>query len=256
MTLPLWGTMQKAQDDSSTIDDEIDAKIAAHDADPTAHLASGASLAAHKAYEVIDHPAGSVVGDKFVRQRTLQSNFTSLDALSVYHNASPYLGVVRVYTDATSGYVSQVAGYPNYWTPIVWTKAMYWRTVAELSSVSAVEALLGVGCDDLGDGYSGFGFKIVDNALYAYHAEDTGSGAVFTTSAITGYTLTDWHMYEVVYDPDAGTLTFFVDGTQEAQFSSSLPTTDDDNAMLLQVKTTEAVAKTLYASDFFYQTEF
>jgi hypothetical protein len=64
MVLPLWGQLEKAQDDDTTIMEAIAEAIAEHEADPTAHLGSGESLQAHKSDGVIDHPAQSVVLDK------------------------------------------------------------------------------------------------------------------------------------------------------------------------------------------------
>lgn len=60
-----WGALPKAQDNAQTIDEAIGAAIVAHESDPTAHLGDGESLQQHKNNEVIDHPAFSIVPDKF-----------------------------------------------------------------------------------------------------------------------------------------------------------------------------------------------
>lgn len=62
--LPLWGQLQKATDDPSTIEQAVAAAIAAHEQDPTAHLGEGESLSVHKHEQIIDHPQGSVLPDK------------------------------------------------------------------------------------------------------------------------------------------------------------------------------------------------
>lgn len=61
----VWGLLPKAQDNPQTIDEAIAAAIAAHEADPDAHLGDGESLESHRANDTIDHPAGSVLGDKW-----------------------------------------------------------------------------------------------------------------------------------------------------------------------------------------------
>lgn len=71
MTLPLWGQLEKAQDDDQTIVEAIAEMIAEHEADPEAHLGSGESLEQHKTEGVIDHPAGSVLADKQTASETL-----------------------------------------------------------------------------------------------------------------------------------------------------------------------------------------
>ena len=64
MAVTLWGLLKKSTTDSETIEDAVGRLIAEHEADPTAHLGTGESLAAHKSAEVIDHPAESVLADK------------------------------------------------------------------------------------------------------------------------------------------------------------------------------------------------
>lgn len=59
-----WGDLQKSQVDPHTIDEEIDDKIQAHDDDPDAHLDPTQSLQSHKASEIIDHLAESIIEDK------------------------------------------------------------------------------------------------------------------------------------------------------------------------------------------------
>ena len=65
MADPVWGLLAKSAEDPTTIDQAIESAIIAHEADPTAHLGPGESLEQHKTNEVIDHPAQSVVADKF-----------------------------------------------------------------------------------------------------------------------------------------------------------------------------------------------
>jgi hypothetical protein len=60
-----WGALPKAQDNAQTIDEAITAAIIAHEHDATSHLGDGESLQQHKNNEIIDHPATSIVPDKF-----------------------------------------------------------------------------------------------------------------------------------------------------------------------------------------------
>jgi hypothetical protein len=64
MTLPLWGQLQKALDNSETIEEAIARVVAEHNSEPEAHMNAGESLETHKTAEVLDHPANSIVGDK------------------------------------------------------------------------------------------------------------------------------------------------------------------------------------------------
>ncbi len=60
----IWGAMNRALNDPTTIDEAIADAIATHNDEPEAHLAADQSLETHRANDVIDHPAESVVNDK------------------------------------------------------------------------------------------------------------------------------------------------------------------------------------------------
>lgn len=91
----VWGMLPKSQVDPETIEEAIDRKINAHNDDETSHLGVGQSLQSHKASEIIDHVAASIVADKIAKNqvqpeklsftdRFLFSGIVSLDNLSVY----------------------------------------------------------------------------------------------------------------------------------------------------------------------------
>src|SRR3989304_6485351 len=64
MSVETWGQLDKSQSDSEKVEGAIARLIAEHEADPDSHLGSGESLEAHRASEVMDHMAGSVLADK------------------------------------------------------------------------------------------------------------------------------------------------------------------------------------------------
>ena len=64
MAVTNWENLAKNGMNPQTIPAYVDEKIGEHNADATAHLASEASLAAHRASVVCDHLAESVVNDK------------------------------------------------------------------------------------------------------------------------------------------------------------------------------------------------
>ena len=66
MSITNWGELVKAVDDDQTILEAIAELIAEHNADPDAHLGENGSLNSHKASEIIDHLAASIVADKFL----------------------------------------------------------------------------------------------------------------------------------------------------------------------------------------------
>lgn len=60
----IWSSLSRATNDATTIDEAIAQGVAAHDNDPDAHIGAGKALESHRAAEVIDHIAESVVNDK------------------------------------------------------------------------------------------------------------------------------------------------------------------------------------------------
>jgi hypothetical protein len=60
----IWDNIPRALDDTQTIGEAINEAINDHNADNTAHLGEDESLQSHRAAEIIDHLAESVVNDK------------------------------------------------------------------------------------------------------------------------------------------------------------------------------------------------
>lgn len=68
MSFPyIWAGLQRATNDSTTIDQAIAEGVEQHNNDPAAHLGADQSLQSHRASEIIDHRAESVVNDKIAR---------------------------------------------------------------------------------------------------------------------------------------------------------------------------------------------
>ncbi len=59
-----WGALAKSATDTTTIGQEIDNKILAHDQDPSAHSEAGEVLSSHRTQAELDHPNNSVDADK------------------------------------------------------------------------------------------------------------------------------------------------------------------------------------------------
>ncbi|MBI2007569.1 MAG: hypothetical protein HYS83_02630 [Candidatus Blackburnbacteria bacterium] len=59
-----WGALAKSATDPTTIDQEIDGKILAHNQDPSAHSNTGEVLESHRSQSELDHPDNSVDADK------------------------------------------------------------------------------------------------------------------------------------------------------------------------------------------------
>lgn len=60
----IWGSLDRAVNDSTKIEQAITTAVSAHNDNPDAHLEAGQALESHRAALIIDHRAESVVNDK------------------------------------------------------------------------------------------------------------------------------------------------------------------------------------------------
>lgn len=101
----VWGLLPKAQDDPQTITEAIASAIAAHEADPEAHLGEDESLEAHRANDTLDHPAGSALSDKWtMSELEFTTVFENLSIFGLTNDVSAiFPGVVISATGTGSG---------------------------------------------------------------------------------------------------------------------------------------------------------
>lgn len=102
----VWENLPKSQSDAATILEAVAAAIDAHNADADAHLDVGGSLQSHKASEIIDHLALSIVADK------LENNVLAL----AQKTGAASKTMARWYPASTVGGASPVG---VFWTDIV-----------------------------------------------------------------------------------------------------------------------------------------
>ena len=205
MTNPTWGTLAKAQDDNTTVDAEIDAKIAAHEADPEAHQGEGESLQNHKSDDIIDHPADSVITDKIpndtitpeqliFKQAIMRLIDFGPDDVSITYSGTSNLiqnGINTILnTDGTSGHYIKVSSNStlSYYNQFNLHNSFF-TCVAKTNSSSNVTTYLGYGTITT----DFVGFKIVNSTVYACTFK---SSSEYLTEAI-GVDPTVMHLYHV-----------------------------------------------------------
>jgi len=79
MDYPVWGLLEKSQVDNEKIEDAITRLVGVHESDPDSHLGVGESLQSHKASEIIDHVARSIVADKLHNSAKPNEAYVSAD---------------------------------------------------------------------------------------------------------------------------------------------------------------------------------
>lgn len=255
MANPVWGLLEKALDDDQTIIEAIDEKIAAHEADATAHLGTGEALQSHRASEIIDHAVGSVLGDKFSNKEfCLNFAFESLDKYDVsVAGVDSDIGGFRLDTGTTINTARHFVAAAQY-SHVYWDIGLdvSFQFFAFLYQASDVLAYVCAGGDGVYADPPGIGFKFSNAKLYAFESVFGEEAFEEYTSEITGITTTSAHVYRVQYVASENTAYFFVDGVLET--SLVLHTNYDVGLKMFSayLKNTAAAQKQLTVSGVYY----
>lgn len=185
---PLWGLLQKSAIDDETIEEAIARLIQAHDADETSHLETGEALQSHKASEIIDHLALSIIADKIgdfqitrfklsLNSIYIRPNFESADKWTQLGTGDVFMTI--------GGCVLQTTAVANAKTifkadgEYVW---MHWddknasaEFIVAPGVVTNFRCYVGIGdfeIDDEEEGGYFIGFKIEDSKLYSLYVVD------------------------------------------------------------------------------------
>ncbi len=168
MSVVNWGLLEKSQVDDEKIEEAIDRIVGNHNDNEDAHLAAGQALQSHKASEIIDHAARSVVRDKLDFDRfTIDEHFSTIDAWNksagvfLDNIAQMSLTTTAVTNNRQQAYItpgdSQGDAAADIQNPI-------WETRVQFAYNTSQEIYIIQG--DL-DAPAGWGFKVVNNTMYA-----------------------------------------------------------------------------------------
>jgi len=248
MTLPLWGQLQKAQDDTETIEEAIIRLIAVHETSPTSHLGDGESLSSHKQEEIIDHPQGSILADKFTNKEfVLQPLFEAtgeytVSAYQIYYD----LGGFLMKTSAVVNNVARLSASgqytPNYFNS---DRATIFQFIGYVSPTENTLAYVCVGGEGVANEPPGFGFKFEDGNLYAVQWTWEDAGFVEYVQQITGISLSVKHLYRVQVVPEDSKAYYWVDGVAVAELAIVASSDVGLQIFSTYVKTKQATQATL-----------
>jgi hypothetical protein len=258
-----WGDLTKNQEDPETIEQAIARLIVAHNDDEEAHLNAGQSLQSHKASEIIDHLALSIVADKIgdgqidIEKLTAEKEIviSALESLDCWmHNISgpSEIGSLIMQTSNvinTQKYMTSTrSGGPG----IDWSKDFIFQTTVSIVYSTDQIIYFGAGGTEYNETMSGAGFKIVNGTLYAGTIEGEPGDYNEVWTEITGITLVGTHVFRIKYNQAEGTLTFFIDGVEKLQLTSGLPTSNADEFAHYQIKNTVASNKYIVIHDLIF----
>lgn len=219
--LPVWGMLQKSQDDPETIEDAIARLIDTHNDDPTSHIGTDQSLGAHRENEIIDHPAGSMVFDKLSETQlyhydNFMSPASSYDPEGNVYSGQGSLALTQFHvssgiSDARVPIPSfQNATFPSKEIVAQFELMLDWNTSADI-------ILLQFGNSD-----DGFGIKMTSNALKVFLTQN----GIITYSSTISYTKGTQLTWRIHLVPDDSNIYFYIDGELVATIatgSSSAP---------------------------------
>jgi len=252
MSNPVWGLLEKAQDDPQTILQAIAELIAAHEADAEAHLGTGEALQSHRASEIIDHAANSVVRDKLEFDRfAIDDMFATLDGWDTSAGVSQmgigdveiYAGPVindidQMYTLAGEGIEGQAALALN---PV-------WQTRIKILDNTEQDIYIG---QILPAAEVGYGFKIHDGTLYAVYFDDEGAEQL---SEIGGLSLDTWVVLSCEVT-NGGDIVWKLDGVQEHSITDTA-ISESDAFGSYYVKALDANSKIIHIQAFHFDADF
>ncbi len=226
-----WFQMPKSQIDPERMEEAIARLILEHEQDEESHLGVGESLQSHKASEIIDHVANSIIADKILagevdlskmsdKKFTFRTNFETvanwngIDSDNGVHSDVMFEYLIGTYAVAGAFYdLTNQVGMVS--SVIDFSKNPFFQTTFAISSMGAQEFYAVIGhCQE-----NNFGFMGSNNVLYAH----TRKGATVHNFEITGITLSVWNVYRAVMDSVAGTIEFYVNGVSKATLSADLP---------------------------------
>lgn len=254
MTLPLWGELEKAQDDSETIEEAIAAAITAHNDASNAHIGAGKSLDSHKTEEVIDHPAGSLLADKAtMTELAVHTIFESIDGWSTVGEVdNTDLPGLQIYIEYGAVDESGITSQPQ--VPLNFlnsSKNMLFQILMHRDfSNSHYDAVFGF-FSSYSTTSSGFGFVIEEGVMYG-HAK-SGSSQNRTASIYVDPYLD--HIFRVYLDADTETIYFFVDGVQRGSVSIPGSGWSDDTGPTLWAEATDTNDGSLFVGNLYFSRE-
>lgn len=170
MPAQTWGMLPKSQVDDETVEEAIDRLIQAHDDDEAAHLEVGQSLQSHKASEIIDHEALSVVPDKisrgFFSNQSIVGGWQSLDAFGNYGaGATLQFDQIVMQSPASLGSYNGVyaKGNSNFLdSPVI----EFYAAFIFGGGTNKGQCYVGIGDGWKAEDTGFLGFKVVDGTIY------------------------------------------------------------------------------------------
>jgi hypothetical protein len=214
MPIENWGEMTKSQIDATKIEERMTQMISEHNDDPTAHMADDQSIGLHRINDVLDHPAGAVVPDKFsFNQKEINTYFESIDSwVTLGSIISQFLKLqVGVYGNAGTdsyAYAENVVFYVAGDFSMLDNYVQFNGAFSNYYSIADLYFGMGV-LDATPNPDYGLMFKISGATLYA----GVGTGAGMTWTSLGALAQGCNHVFRIETLKETNQARFWVDGS-------------------------------------------
>lgn len=212
MAVETWDQLPKNQTDPELIAEAIARLIAVHEADPNAHAGAGESLEVHRQTDVLDHPAGSVLADKYT--------LTEVDVYTDFGSLSGWVTSGDLDNSFWPG-IRLGSNYPVTTGTRLVSQEGFCEQVFDLSKDFLIEfggtisdsnyATYFVGlsnADYPASGNTCVGFKLVNGSMRGIF----GKGATFYQTDVIGVDVSEPHTYRAQYNAGEKVIYFYCDG--------------------------------------------
>lgn len=256
-----WGSLLKSQISAEKIEEAIARMIQLHENDANAHIEEGESLQSHKASEIIDHLANSIIADKMKEWEIIKLAgnfkrsdfhwFTFFESVDGYYTTPIGTGTTTVKTNkvtldtgATINSKAILSKTPNYLYAqfFNWTKKREFKTSIYWWDLTLHTDWIILGGEET-DRH--IGFKFINGILYGTVAD----GTTEATLQIEIMAMGGERNLNVVWTPGVSA-EFFVDSVSKGTIETNLPSgLEHSNVMLnISIKNTEATTKFIEVS--------
>lgn len=219
----VWGNLAKSAVDGETIEEAIDRIVSEHNSDAESHLGAGESLAAHKADEVLDHPARSVLYDKFSASELIfQTFFENENAFNTVgtpdfqfpgFNMHPISGGFSNRDEVYIGGEERGLEYNL-------GKAMRFQFSISGESLSPSTFRVMIATYDNTDTEPGIGLSVVDGVAKFYFSKRDGSSTVYLDW--DDWAGGEYYIVRIEYDPTEEKAYFYINGDLLGELSCPL----------------------------------
>lgn len=189
MSINVWGNLAKAQDDPEKIEEAIARIIEEHNDDPEAHLGENQSLQSHKASEIIDHLAHSIITDKVAKGEIKPFNLGFMSFSSIFESIDGYTKSSNVYYDEDIGALLLITGSTSYDFEYIrkrvmslpgsfsWDKNRVFRTAVMFQSTGNLLATI-LASSEFEEDEPHIGFRIIGSTLYGVVSDGANESTV------------------------------------------------------------------------------